>query len=71
MLIWEGVNIKASLKGSFKRVKVAPQEEKAGKTQWLTPVIPATCKADIRKTELPGQPGQKVSEAPFPKKSQV
>jgi hypothetical protein len=35
-----------------------------GQAQWLTPVIPPTQAAEIRKTVVQGQPGEKVHEIP-------
>jgi hypothetical protein len=38
---------------------------------WLTPIIPATQEAEIRRITVRNQPGQKVSEIPFQSISQA
>jgi hypothetical protein len=41
-----------------------------GQQRWLISIIPATkeAKTELRKTEILGQPGQRVHEVPFQRK---
>jgi hypothetical protein len=45
-----------------------PQDDNGARHPWLTPVIPATQKAAIRKIEFQSQPGKIVQETLSQKK---
>jgi hypothetical protein len=42
------------------------KRERMNRHQWLMPVILASCKTEIRRIEVPGQPGEIVLEIPSP-----
>jgi hypothetical protein len=50
--------LKVNIRFSYLKMSVL------GRALWLMPIIPATLEAEIGRTAVQGQPGQKVSETP-------